>query len=357
MCIKKKIESIIDKYNFLGSKLHNMEMTHLQITAILKERASLKKIYDLGVKYLTCLKTLRDSEEIISDLLSEKELKLLAVSEKEYTLNSIVNLENQIKLLLIPQNIDDEKESIIEIRVGTGGDEASLFVLDLLHMYTRFFENKKWSYEILSSSRATKDGLKEVIISVNKKCSYKMLKFESGVHRVQRVPNTESNGRIHTSAATVAVLPQVEDVDVNIKEEDLRIDAFRGSGAGGQHVNTTDSAIRITHLPTGIMVVQGEKSQHQNKVRAMKILMSRLYEVQQNKSFLKRANIRKGLIGSGDRSQKIRTYNFPQSRIIDHRINTVFHNLNSIIFEGKLDCIIDSLIERDVMKQLSVSTK
>jgi peptide chain release factor 1 len=256
----------------------------------------------------------------------------------------IEKMSSQIKLLLLPKDKADDKSAVLEIRAGTGGSEAALFAGDLFRMYERYAVEKGWKVEILSASDGDVGGYKEIIAAINGKSVFAKLKFESGVHRVQRVPETEGGGRVHTSAATVAVLPEAEDIDIEIRNEDLRIDTMRASGAGGQHVNTTDSAVRITHLPTNIVVTSSEKSQHQNRANAMKALRAKLYDMERQRADKERADSRKGQVGSGDRSERIRTYNFPQGRISDHRINLTLYKLDRIINGEGLDEIIDALI-------------
>jgi peptide chain release factor 1 len=266
-------------------------------------------------------------------------------------------LEDDIKILLLPKDEADQKNAILEIRAGTGGDEAALFAGSLLRMYNRYAESKNWKFEILEINDTGIGGCKEAIVSISGKSVFAHLKFESGVHRVQRVPETESSGRIHTSAATVAVLPEAEDIDIKIDEKDLRIDIFRASGPGGQSVNTTDSAVRIVHIPTGITVQQqDEKSQHKNKEKAMKILRSRLYDHERQMRDAERASDRKSQVGSGDRSERIRTYNYPQSRVTDHRINLTLYKIVEIVEHGELDYMIEPLIADDKAKKLTAST-
>ena len=262
-------------------------------------------------------------------------------------------IKENLKIMLLPKDIADEKGAIIEIRAGTGGDEAALFAGTLFKMYQKYAENQKWQFEVLSISGIVLEGCKEAMASISGKGVYKKLKYESGVHRVQRVPTTESNGRIHTSAATVAVLPEAEDIDLKINDKDLRIYTYRSSGAGGQHVNTTDSAIRITHIPTGLVVVQSEKSQHQNKAKALKILKSKLYDIEREKKDKEMSDLRRVQVGSGDRSERIRTYNFPQNRITDHRINMTIYNLEEVLQEAKLDQFIDALAADDQARKIS----
>ena len=264
----------------------------------------------------------------------------------------IAALEKDIQILLLPKDVADERSAILEIRAGTGGDEAALFAGDLFRMYERYAASRGWKVEVDSASEGEKGGYKEIIASVSGRGVFAALKFESGVHRVQRVPETEAGGRIHTSAATVAVLPVAEEVDVEIKPEDIRIDTMRASGAGGQHVNTTDSAVRITHLPTGIMVVSAEKSQHQNRAKAMQILRARLFDMERTRLADERSEARRVQVGSGDRSERIRTYNFPQGRVTDHRINLTLYKLDRVV-EGELDEIVDALISDHQSKLLA----
>ena len=284
-----------------------------------------------------------DLEAMLKDHSIDPEMRGLAEEELPGMKDKIAKLEHDVQIELLPKDAADEKSAILEIRAGTGGSEAALFAGDLFRMYERYASLHGWKVEVVSASEGDVGGYKEIIASVTGKGVFSRLKFESGVHRVQRVPETEAGGRIHTSAATVAVLPEAEEIDVEIKPEDIRIDTMRASGAGGQHVNTTDSAVRITHLPTGIMVVQAEKSQHQNRARAMQILRARLYDLERQKADSERSASRKSQVGSGDRSERIRTYNFPQGRVTDHRINLTLYKLNRVM-EGELDELIDALI-------------
>jgi len=285
---------------------------------------------------------LADLEVLVADKSGDAEMRQMAEEELPQVEEKITGLEKEIQILLLPRDAADEKSAILEIRAGTGGDEAALFAGDLFRMYERFAASQGWKVEIVSASEGEVGGYKEIIASVAGKGVFAKLKFESGVHRVQRVPETEAGGRIHTSAATVAVLPEAEDVDIEIKPEDIRIDTMRASGAGGQHVNTTDSAVRITHLPTGIMVVSAEKSQHQNRARAMQILRARLFDMERSKAAEERSEARRLQVGSGDRSERIRTYNFPQGRLTDHRINLTLYKLDRVM-EGELGEVIDAL--------------
>ena len=302
--------------------------------------------------FLKLTMELNDLDDLLKS--DDMELKNEAEREKEELTNKIKKLENEIKFLLIPKDESDEKNAIIEIRAGTGGEEAALFASDLFRMYVKFSELKKWKTEIMDISQTDHDGIKEVIVNISGNEVFGTLKFESGTHRVQRVPETESGGRIHTSAATVAVLPEATDVDIDILEKDLRIDIFRSSGPGGQSVNTTDSAVRITHIPTGIVAqCQDEKSQHKNKAKALTVLRSRIFEVERQKKEEERAQNRKSQVGTGDRSERIRTYNFPQGRVTDHRISLTLYKLDQIMNGEGLDEIINGLVADDNVKKLA----
>ncbi|WP_336294468.1 peptide chain release factor 1 [Bartonella sp. CB169] len=282
-------------------------------------------------------------ETIINDKLTDMEMRNLIQEEMLLLCQKIEKLEKELQILLLPKDVADEKSAIVEIRAGTGGSEAALFAGDLFRMYERYADTYNWKVEVVSLNEGEVGGYKEIIATISGKGVFSKLKFESGVHRVQRVPETETSGRIHTSAATVAVLPEAEEIDIEIRPEDIRIDTMRASGAGGQHVNTTDSAVRITHIPTGIMVVQAEKSQHQNRARALQILRARLFDIERQKVENERSASRKSQVGSGDRSERIRTYNFPQGRVTDHRINLTLYKLDYIL-EGGLDELIHALI-------------
>jgi peptide chain release factor 1 len=284
-----------------------------------------------------------DLRQIIADRTTDGEMRALAEAELPEVEARIDALARDMQILLLPKDAADERSAILEIRAGTGGNEAALFAGDLFRMYERYAATRGWRVEVVSASEGEVGGFKEIIATVTGKGVFSRLKFESGVHRVQRVPDTEAGGRIHTSAATVAVLPEAEDVDVDIRPEDIRIDTMRASGAGGQHVNTTDSAVRITHLPTGIVVVQAEKSQHQNRARAMQILRARLFDQRRSEAAAERSESRRLQVGSGDRSERIRTYNFPQGRVTDHRINLTLYKLDRVM-EGELDELIEALI-------------
>ena len=290
---------------------------------------------------------------LIDDREAEAEIREMAAEEAEEIRRKLPEAERALALKLLPRDAADERPAMLEIRAGTGGDEAALFAGDLLRMYQRYAEEQGWRVEVISASASDVGGFKEVIASVSGQGVFAKLKFESGVHRVQRVPATESGGRIHTSAATVAVLPEAEEVDIHIDDKDLRIDVYRSSGPGGQSVNTTDSAVRITHLPTGLVVIQqDEKSQHKNKAKALKVLRTRLYEMERERLASERAGTRKSMVGSGDRSERIRTYNFPQGRVTDHRINLTLHRLPEIL-QGQLDELIGALISEDEAARLA----
>ncbi|UVK56852.1 peptide chain release factor 1 [Mesorhizobium sp. AR02] len=293
-----------------------------------------------------------DLEAMLADKGTDAEMRALAEADLPGVEERIEALQKDIQVLLLPRDAADDKNAILEIRAGTGGDEAALFAGDLFRMYERYAAERGWRFETVSASDGDAGGFKEIIATISGRGVFAHLKFESGVHRVQRVPATEASGRIHTSAATVAVLPEAEEVDIEIRAEDIRIDTMRASGSGGQHVNTTDSAVRITHLPTGIMVVQAEKSQHQNRAKAMQILRARLYDLERSKADEERSESRKSQVGSGDRSERIRTYNFPQGRVTDHRINLTLYKLDRVMM-GELDEVVDALIADHQSKLLA----
>ncbi len=324
-----------------------------RFVAISKEYAEIEPVAQAAEQVQLLRDEVAGLEAILADPDSDAEMRDMARDELEALKVQLPEADRALALKLLPRDAADERPAMLEIRAGTGGDEAALFAGDLFRMYARFAENQGWKVEIISASPADMGGYKEVIASVNGQGVFAKLKFESGVHRVQRVPVTESGGRIHTSAATVAVLPEAEDVDVQIDDKDLRIDVFRSSGPGGQSVNTTDSAVRITHLPSGLVVIQqDEKSQHKNKAKAMKVLRTRLYELERERLASARAGERKSMVGSGDRSERIRTYNFPQGRVTDHRINLTLHRLPEIL-EGQMDELIGALIAEDEASRLA----
>ena len=338
----EKVKNIIEKHSRLESDLSSTNIDKKKFAEMSKEYADLNDIIDDAKFYSSFDTEKKEIEKIISDKASDKEMIDLANNELSDLLSKNERVKKKLIIFLLPKDEADKKNAILEIRAGTGGLEASLFAGDLFKMYEKICSNKKWILEIISISKSEAGGLKEVIASIKGKNIYSTLKYESGVHRVQRVPETETQGRVHTSAATVAVLPEAEEIDVKIEEKDLRIDVFRSSGPGGQSVNTTDSAVRITHLPTGIVVSQqDEKSQIRNKEKGLKILRSRIYEYERKKKEDERSKYRKSKIGSGDRSERIRTYNFPQGRVTDHRINLTLHKLTEFM-EGE---IFDEMIE------------
>ena len=348
-----KLELLVEKFEELEKKIIDPEiMKDMNVwQKLAKEHGDMKPIVEKYREYSKHKKELEENKEMLKESLDDemKELVKEEISELE---DSIEKEEHDLKILLLPKDPNDEKNVFMEVRAGTGGDEAGLFAEDLLRMYRMFADKQKWKTEIMSISEQGVGGIKEVVFLVKGKGAYSKLKYESGVHRVQRVPATESSGRIHTSAATVAVLPEVEDVDVVINQNDLRIDVYRASGNGGQCVNTTDSAVRITHIPTGVVVTcQDEKSQLKNKDKAMKILKSRLYEKYQEEQNKDIADARKSQIGSGDRSERIRTYNFPQGRVTDHRINMTIYQLDSFL-NGDISEMIDALITSDQAKKM-----
>lgn len=309
---------------------------------LMQEHSHLNEVVQAYNEYESVRDQLEQSQALASEE-SDRGMREMAEQEQEELSGQLETLERKLKLLLVPRDPMDSNNTIVEIRAGTGGDEASLFAADLFKMYSRYAEHRGWTVEIMSASETEVGGFKEVIFSVAGRNAFGDLKYESGGHRVQRIPSTESGGRIHTSAVTVAVLPEVEDTDIEIRNEDLRIDFFRSSGPGGQSVNTTDSAVRITHEPTGTVVTcQDEKSQHKNKAKAMRVLKARIYEVEEQRKAAERASARKNQIGSGDRSERIRTYNFPQNRFTDHRIGLTLYRLEQIV-DGNLDEVIDSL--------------
>ena len=327
-----KVKEIITKYDTLEKELSSGNIDPKVFAKKSKEYASLGNIISIAKEYLNFESEKKDLIILTEDKSNDQEIIDLAKKDLDLLIEKKQKYENDLKVFLLPKDEDDNKNAIVEIRAGTGGLEASLFCADLFKMYEKVCSKKKWKLEIISISKSEAGGFKEVIFSVNGNDIYSYLKYESGVHRVQRIPETETQGRVHTSAATVAVLPEAEDVDIDIKEADLRIDVFRAGGPGGQSVNTTDSAVRITHLPSGVVVSQqDEKSQHKNKAKALKILRSRVYEAEKRKKDQERSSNRRSQIGSGDRSERIRTYNFPQGRVTDHRINLTLHKLDEFL--------------------------
>ncbi len=325
-----------------------------RLVALSKEHAELQPVAESIRRYKAMRNEIAGLEEILAEPDADSDMKEMALAEINDLKARLPAIVREIRLLLLPRDAADEKNAILEVRAGTGGQEAALFAGDLFRMYQRFADIHGWKMTVLSASEGEMGGYKEIIATISGKGVFARLKYESGVHRVQRVPATESGGRIHTSAATVAVLPEAEDVDIHIEEKDLRVDVFRASGPGGQSVNTTDSAVRITHLPTGLVVSQqDEKSQHKNRAKAMKVLRSRLYELERHKADSERAANRKGQVGSGDRSERIRTYNFPQGRVTDHRINLTLYKLDTILAGEGLDEILKALITADQAERLA----
>jgi peptide chain release factor 1 len=349
----ERIAAIEARREELSQAMSSGDLAPDQFVKLSKEYAEVQPVAEAARE----VRRLRSELEVLSGMIedrdAEPELKTMAAEEAEEIRRMLPEAERALAVKLLPRDAADERAAMLEIRAGTGGDEAALFAGDLLRMYQRYAETKGWKFESISASASEVGGFKEVIASVSGQGVFARLKFESGVHRVQRVPVTESGGRIHTSAATVAVLPEAEEVDVQIEEKDLRIDVYRSSGPGGQSVNTTDSAVRITHLPTGLVVIQqDEKSQHKNKAKALKVLRTRLYEMERERLASARAGARKSMVGSGDRSERIRTYNFPQGRVTDHRINLTLHRLPEIL-EGQLDELIGALIAEDEAERLA----
>ena len=343
----KTIQDLLNKHSILEKDLSKGDVDKKNFAEKSKEYSDLNEIVNDAKNYISFDKNKTELEKILSDQSSDEELKKMAEIELNDLKTKHEENEKKLKLFLIPKDDADKKNAIIEIRAGTGGQEASLFAADLFKMYEKVSNKKKWVLELISISKSDAGGLKEVIASIKGTNIYSTLKYESGVHRVQRVPDTETQGRVHTSAATVAVLPEAEEVDLKIKETDLRIDVFRAGGPGGQSVNTTDSAVRITHIPSGLSVSQqDEKSQHKNKAKGMKILRARLYELERSRIDQERSKDRKNKIGTGDRSERIRTYNFPQGRVTDHRINFTLHKLEEFL-EGE---IFDEMIESLTLK-------
>ena len=348
-----KLKEIIAHFESLELKMADPNLVNDQklYTESAREHRGLSPIVEKSHQFIKITNQLDDDINILNS--DDKDLKEIAKAEIEDLQTSLEKLEKELKVLLLPHDPTDDKNTIIEIRAGTGGDEAALFAADLYRMYTRFAERNSWKYSVMESNAIGIGGFKEIIFSVEGDGAYGFMKFESGVHRVQRVPKTETSGRVHTSAATVAVLPEAEEADIEILDSDLKIDTYRASGAGGQHVNKTESAIRITHIPTGVVVTcQDETSQHKNKAAALKVLRSRLLAAQQEKIASERAKARKNMVSTGDRSAKIRTYNFPQGRITDHRINFTAYNLEGVM-DGQINSIIENLKLADQQDQLA----
>ena len=338
--MREKLESIIKRHTILSEQMSDPKIYSDQskLTPIAKEHSSLEEIVIVGKRYISINNQILEHKDIIKG--DDEDLKEIALEEVDELEKTLITIEEDLKVLLLPKDPNDDKNLILEIRAGTGGDEAALFAADLYRIYIRYAERNNWTLKVLNSSDTGIGGIKEAIVSIQGRGAFGMLKYESGVHRVQRVPKTETSGRVHTSAATVAVLPEATDVDIDIKDSDLKIDTYRASGAGGQHVNKTESAIRITHIPSGLVVTcQDESSQHKNRAAALKVLKSRLLAAEEDKLAKERSAERKILVSTGDRSAKIRTYNFPQGRVTDHRINFTTHRLNEILDGDILDLI------------------
>jgi len=342
-----RLDQVLDRFHEVEARMGAVT-DGAEIVRLSKEHAELKPVADAVQGLARARAEMADLEAMTAD----PEMAAMAQDELQILSETLPALEREVALLLAPRDADENASAVLEVRAGTGGDEAALFAVDLFRMYSRYASTRGWRVELDSATEGDAGGYKEIIATVTGDGVFGRLKFESGVHRVQRVPTTESQGRIHTSAATVAVLPEVEDVEIEIHDKDIRIDTFRASGSGGQHVNTTDSAVRITHLPTGIMVTSSEKSQHVNRDKAMKNLRVRLYDMQRQAKDLARSDTRKSQVGSGDRSERIRTYNYPQGRVSDHRINLTLHSLPQIM-EGDIDPLLDALIAEDQAARLA----
>ena len=349
-----RLEDTVNRYEDITAELGNPDVVNDQnrFRKLMKEQSSLAPLIATYTEYKNCKQTIEDSLQLLDEE-SDEELKELAKEELNEAKKRVEELENEIKILLLPKDPNDDKDIIVEIRAGAGGDEAALFAAELFRMYTHYVESKGWKVEVVNADETGIGGMKEIEFMVKGQGAYSVLKYESGVHRVQRVPETESGGRIHTSTITVAVMPEAEDVDVHIDEKDIRIDVMRASGNGGQCVNTTDSAVRLTHYPTGIVIYsQTEKSQLQNKEKAFALLRAKLYDLECQKQHDAEAEARKSQIGTGDRSEKIRTYNFPQGRVTDHRIGLTLYKLDKIM-NGDIQEIIDACIAADQAKKLA----
>jgi peptide chain release factor 1 len=346
--LEGRLALVLERFDWIEGRM-SAATDGVEITRLAREHAELKPV----VEAVTALRAARAEKADLEAMLADPEMAPLARPDLERVNAALPELERAAQLLLLPKDKTESASAIMEIRAGTGGDEAALFAGDLLRMYQRYAAIRGWKFEIDDLSESALGGVKEAVATISGQGVFGRLKFESGVHRVQRVPETEAGGRIHTSAATVAVLPEAEDLDIVIDDKDIRIDTMRSSGAGGQHVNKTDSAVRMTHLPTGIVVVAQEKSQHQNRANAMRILRARLYDYEQGKLDAARAAERKGQVGSGDRSERIRTYNFPQGRVTDHRINLTLYNLPEVLSGVALDTVIDALLADDQAARLA----
>jgi peptide chain release factor 1 len=349
---RERLRSLIHRHDTVTAQLAAGPAAS-EYVRLSRELAELDQVADQARALDEAESELSDTEALIDDPATDRELRALAEEERHALKRRIDELREELRVLLIPRDEADDRGAILEVRAGTGGGEAALFAGDLFRMYERYAALHNWKVEVLSASEGEVGGYREIIAAVRGRGVYARLKFESGVHRVQRVPETEASGRIHTSAATVAVLPEAEEVDIEISPEDLRIDTTRASSSGGQHANTTESAVRVLHIPTGIVVTASEKSQHQNRARAMQVLRARLYDLERQRQASERAAQRKGQVGSGDRSERIRTYNFPQGRITDHRVNLTLYKLDKVLAGEALDEVVDALIADDQAKRLS----
>jgi peptide chain release factor 1 len=347
-----RIQQLIDRFEEVEARMSVASDTR-EIVRLSKEHAELRPVAEMARTVLSMRAQLTETEAMLQDPDADRELVDLAYEEVGDLRNRLPGLEREMQLMLAPKDADDEASAVLEVRAGTGGDEAALFAGDLYRMYQRYAQGRGWQVELVSASEGEAGGYKEIIASVTGQGVFGWLKFESGVHRVQRVPTTEASGRIHTSAATVAVLPAPEEVNIDVRPEDIRLDTMRASGSGGQHVNKTDSAVRILHIPTGIIVTSSEKSQHYNRAKAMEVLKIRLYERERAAKDAARSEARKSQIGSGDRSERIRTYNFPQGRVTDHRINLTLHKLPEVLAGDGLQELLDALIAEDQAERLA----
>ncbi len=357
MIPQEKLDAIIDRHAQLGEQLANPASLGDQFGQVSREYAELNDVVETILSLQAVRQELSDTEEMLADPDTDDEMRAMCKEEKLQLEKLVPTLEEGLQRALLPKDKDDSRNVIVEVRAGTGGDEAGLFAAELFRMYQRYAEISGWTFETTEYSENDVGGIKEATGKIIGRGAFGRLKFESGVHRVQRVPVTETGGRIHTSAATVAVLPEAEEVDIEIRDEDIRIDTMRASGAGGQHVNTTDSAVRITHLPTGIVATASEKSQHQNRRTAMQMLRARLYDAERLRADSERSEARKSQVGSGDRSERIRTYNFPQGRVTDHRINLTLYKIDAILSGESLDEVIDALITADEAERLAAMSE
>jgi peptide chain release factor 1 len=349
---ESRLRQIIDRFDQVEARM-GAATDSKEIVALSREHSELRQVTEKAREVMSLRAQLADTEAMINDPAADRELAAMAEEERADIRERLPALEREMQLMLLPRDQDDDASAMLEVRAGTGGDEAALFAGDLFRMYQRYCQSRGWQVEVVSASEGEMGGFKEVIANVTGGGVFGRMKFESGVHRVQRVPATETQGRIHTSAATVAILPAPEEVNIEVRDQDLRIDTYRSSGAGGQHVNKTDSAVRITHLPSGIVVTSSEKSQHENRRKAMEALKIRLYEKEREEKDTARSQARKLQVGSGDRSERIRTYNFPQGRVTDHRINLTLHKLPEVLAGDALGEMLDALIAEDQAERLA----